>query len=819
MAKLVCQTGPKAGHEYPLSKDLTIMGRQSSCDVQIFDNMSSRAHCQVRRDGKLFSLVDLGSRNGTYLNDKKVSERQLAFGDRIRIGEAEYKLVKEAGDVELKDLLSKYEVLEKIGEGGMGIVYKANQKSMNRIVALKILSPKYSSKDRFVTQFIKEARAAGALNHPNIIQVHDVGTENGIHYFSMELIEGATCMQILKEQGVFQIGEALEIIRQIAKALEYAHSQRLIHQDIKPDNIMIGGNNLVKLADLGISKTFDEVESEEGPKRVMGTPHYMAPEAALGKKIDHRVDIYALGATLYQLLTGKTPYSGTSATDVLKAQVMDPLPAIEDLNPNVPQDICGLVERMLAKKADDRYQTAAEVSEEIQRLQQGHGLSTARLGGGETMLLRRYVGGDKPGGNKANGDNATDQTPGNITHTRTPRATDGGLTTAERIIGQGANNGMVTGIVVSLIILVLVIVGWSVLGSTPVSERPSTPKPNTAPINPISSTNESAEELANKRHASALTSLEDRLKTGGEQADLSALLAQIDELRTQKLSDRNKIRAKALSERIDATLKQRQTRTIEQNFGTLRAEIEKLRTEHNYELALKRLAAFAAKDDPAITGKLAALGDDVTKARDAYLSNIKQRIKFALTQEDLVKLKDLRDTLPPALLDTDIETEITKAMQTIESKKQDEQLIIVKNAAAALAKWDFAAVGDFARNHRAAMGATANGRTLDSYVEAIDKLKSMLTSIGTQLQKDGKRRYRGTLKGWTDPDLSSADANSLQLQVPGGGIASIAWSELPADSLKSIAQFLLTKDDAERALSAIDVWATTIPTKSGDSGK
>jgi serine/threonine protein kinase len=816
MAKLVCQTGPKAGHEYPLSKDLTIMGRQSSCDVQIFDNMSSRAHCQVRRDGKLFSLVDLGSRNGTYLNDKKVSERQLAFGDRIRIGEAEYKFVKEAGDVELKDLLSKYEVMEKIGEGGMGIVYKANQKSMNRVVALKILSPKYSSKDRFVTQFIKEARAAGALNHPNIIQVHDVGTENGIHYFSMELIEGATCMQILKEQGVFQIGEALEIIRQIAKALEYAHSQRLIHQDIKPDNIMIGENNLVKLADLGISKTFDEVESEEGPKRVMGTPHYMAPEAALGKKIDHRVDIYALGATLYQLLTGKTPYSGTSATDVLKAQVMDPLPAIEDLNPNVPQDICGLVERMLAKKADDRYQTAAEVSEEIQRLQQGHGLSTARLGGGETMLLRRYVGGDKPGGNKADGG---DQTPGNITHTRTPRATDGGLTTAERIIGQGANNGMITGIVVSLIILVLVIVGWSVLGSASVGERTAVPKPTTAPINPISSTNESAEELANKRHASALASLEDRLKTGDEQADLSALLAQIDELRTQKLSDRNKIRAKALSERIDATLKQRQTRTIEQNFATLRTEIEKLRDEHNYELALQRLAAFAAKDDPAITGKLASLGDDITKARDAYLSNLKQRIKFALTQEDLVKLKELRDQLPPALLGTDIETEITKAMQTIESKKQDEQLVIVKNAAAALAKWDFAAVSDVARSHRAAMGATANGRTLDSYAKATDDLKKMIASIATQLQKDGKRRYRGTLKGWSDPDLSSADASSLQLLIPGGGTASITWSELPADSLKAIAQLLLTKGDAEDAVSAIDVWAATIPTKSGDSGK
>ncbi|MBA3710299.1 MAG: protein kinase, partial [Planctomycetes bacterium] len=386
MPKLVCQSGPTAGHEYPLTKDVTILGRQSACDVQIHDTMSSRAHCQVRRDGKLFSLVDLGSRNGTLLNGKKVSERQLSFGDRIAVGHAEYLFVKEAGDVELKDLLSKYEILEKIGEGGMGIVYKANQRSMARVVALKILSPKYISKPKFVDQFTREARAAGSLNHPNIIQVHDVGTENEIHYFSMEFVDGPTCMQVLRDNGPFGIGEALEIVRQTAKALEYAHGQRLIHQDIKPDNIMLSSASSVKLADLGISKTFDEVAAEEGPKRVMGTPHYMAPEAALGKKIDHRVDIYSLGATFYHLLTGKTPYTGTSATDVLKAYVMDPMPAIQDINPETPDDVCALVERMMAKKPDDRYQHVGEVAEEVRRLQAGLGLGTARIASNETMV-------------------------------------------------------------------------------------------------------------------------------------------------------------------------------------------------------------------------------------------------------------------------------------------------------------------------------------------------------------------------------------------------------------------------------------------------
>ena len=165
MAKLVAQSGPTAGREFPLVNDLTGMGRQSTAEVQIIDNMASRLHCQVRRDGRLFSLVDLGSRNGTQLNGKKIGERLLAFGDRIRVGEVEFLFVKEPGDVELKDLVVKYELREKLGEGGMGIVYKAQQRSMAREVALKILSPKYGQKTKWVDQFIGEARAAGKLNH------------------------------------------------------------------------------------------------------------------------------------------------------------------------------------------------------------------------------------------------------------------------------------------------------------------------------------------------------------------------------------------------------------------------------------------------------------------------------------------------------------------------------------------------------------------------------------------------------------------------------------------------------------------------------
>jgi serine/threonine protein kinase len=688
MAKLVCQTGPHAGHEYPLNKDVITMGRQSSCDVQILDNMSSRAHCQIRRDGKLYSLVDLGSRNGTHLNDKKVSERQLAFGDRIRVGEAEYKLVKETGDVELNDLLSKYEVMEKIGEGGMGIVYKANQRSMNRIVALKILSPKYSSKQRFVDQFIKEARAAGALNHPNIIQVHDVGTENDIHYFSMEFIEGPTCMQVLGSQGTVKVPEALEITRQTAKALEYAHSQRLIHQDIKPDNIMIGLNNQVKLADLGISKTFDEVESEEGPKRVMGTPHYMAPEAALGKKIDHRVDIYSLGATLYHLLTGKTPYSGTSATEILKSHVMDPLPAIQDINPEVPEDVCALVERLVAKKAEDRYPSATEVLAEITRLQQGLGLGTERIGGGETMLLRRYVSGEK----------AVHQTPSNTTNTRTPRATEGGPTTAERtILGNGNSNFILKAGVIFTVVLILFLFSWTFFDGNRnnpnelTQTKPSPTPDQKDPVSPQTPTTHTT-HTNDRPHTVSLNAIEESLRGGGDQLDLNTLRTQVEELRTQQLSPEHNTRAKQLFDRIGDLLQQRQAKAVEQDFSTLRTEVQKMVSEYNFELALQRLRAFPAKNDPSISSKVSTLMDEVEQAKSKHLKNLDQKFQSAKSQKNITKLKELRDQLPTALLGTAIETDIANAIKLIEDEKNAAQQIITLKAGQDLARWNFSGI-------------------------------------------------------------------------------------------------------------------------------
>ncbi len=822
MAKLVCQAGPTAGHEYPLSKDHVILGRQSACDIQIMDTMSSRQHCEVRREGRFYVLVDLSSRNGTLLNGKKVVERQLAFGDRIRVGEVEYLLVKESGDADLRDLLSKYEILEKIGEGGMGIVYKANQRSMARIVALKVLSPKYASRQKFVDQFIREARAAGQLNHPNIIQVHDVGTENGIHFFSMEFIEGATCMQILKQSGAFPVSEALEVVRQTARALEYAHSQRLIHQDIKPDNIMIGPNNQVKLADLGISKTFDEVEAEEGgQRRVMGTPHYMAPEAALGKRVDHRVDIYSLGATMYHLLTGKTPFTGTNATDVLKAHVMDPFPPIHDLNPEVPEPICALVERLVAKKPEDRYQSATEVVEEIQRLKGGLGLGTERIGGAETMLLRRFARGAANGPGDAAGTAAS-------TAAGTTGATPGDATGEQiRLHRHKRSQNHAALIILILVLVVALAVGaWLALphlvgparaapddakAGDPPARQPATP--TTAPISPTPVANPAPapapapvpNSINTVRILKELDELESTLRTSTA-ADPGLLLKRHEALMALEPTGPEAARAAAIAQGIQALFAKQTANRTDAALTDFERELKKLIDERNFDLAQQRCDNFAKVNPSADAGlaadRLARLKAWVESSRQQYHANLGERVKRYAALGDLARLKEERDRLPPSLLGGPVEQDILKAITQVEADKLKKATAILDTARLHLARWDGAAIDRLNRDERPDLAGLASVKALDELVAAAHRLSELSEAIGKGLQ-GRKVRFRGKIRQWTDPDLLAASAKSLRFEVPAGEVE-IRWQDIPAVDLDSLAKLVLAAD-ADAYRPAIDL--------------
>jgi len=800
MAKLVCTSGPTAGHECPLNKDVTTLGRQSSCDVQIMDHMASRQHCQVRRDGKLYTLVDLGSRNGTMLNGKKVSERQFNYGDKIRVGECEWLLVKETGDVELKDLLTKYDISEKLGEGGMGVVYKANQKSMARAIALKVLSAKYAQRPKFVDQFIREARAAGALNHPNIIQVHDVATENGIHYFSMEFVDGPTCMQLLKANGAFPVPEALEIVRQVAKALEYAHEHRLIHQDIKPDNIMIGSNNLVKLADLGISKTFDEAEVEEGPKRVMGTPHYMAPEAALGKRVDHRVDLYSLGATLYHLLTGKTPYSGTSATEVLKAQVMDPLPAIQDTNEAVPDDVCALVERLMAKKPEDRYQTAGEVVEEVKRLQSGAALGTDRISPSETMILQRLAKGVGPGGGIP--------TPGETTGGKGTRTGTGEKIPAELPGAQKKNLLIALGVVAVVVILVIIMVSQSSDAPVVPTTGPTTPTTTPSTTDPTPTTTPVADTTA-ARDAAILLDLENRARSEGERADLGALIKAVEAVIAGNPTQVNRDRAERLRVRLTALLADRRKTQLDQAYSTLRNEVDKLSNEKNFDLALARIAAFPHRDHKDYAAKVATLRDDVTKAKERLLTELKDRITNYAQRKDAQRLQELRNTLPPALLGSAIENQIIAELQKIEADNVARYQVMLKDVAADVVKWDFAKVEEAHRTSRKAMGDSVAGQTFDSFLACAKALPKFADALAAAAKANpaGKVRFNGDIQRITNPDVEGATLTGLVLQAPqGGGEIEVAWKNIEPATLRELATQLLA-DKANEFAPALDALA------------
>ncbi|MBA3710026.1 MAG: protein kinase, partial [Planctomycetes bacterium] len=756
-----------------------------------------------------FSLVDLGSRNGTQLNGKKVSERQLSFGDRIAVGHVEYLFVKEPGDVELKDLLSKYEIQEKIGEGGMGIVYKANQRSMARVVALKILSPKYISKPKFVDQFTREARAAGSLNHPNIIQVHDVGAENEIHYFSMEFVDGPTCMQVLKQQGPFPVNDALEIVRQTAKALEYAHAHRLIHQDIKPDNIMVGPNNIVKLADLGISKTFDEVEADEAVKKVMGTPHYMAPEAALGKRIDQRVDIYSLGATAYHLLTGKTPYQGSSPTEVLKHHVMDPLPPLTDHNPSVPENVVALIERMMAKKPEDRYQSASEVLEELRRIGSGENMGTERIGGGETMILRRYA--------KDGFAAATVPTPaGGTTGSRTPGAentTPEGSDSISDDPGVRTLNKIVRFAIIGIVALLVLVIARSLMHQdAPPANPPPVPlkplvenpgRPSTDPIPPITPAGPDLAAQAHAKAAAALAALDEQLTKDGDAADTTRYTKDLEHITDETLDGENLDRAKKISERIAGVIQRKRGQQISSAFTTLTKDVAKLVEERDYDNALARLDAFPDRRNPAVKPAFDKLRASVDQSKNQYVTELGQRISSLASSKDAAGLKQLRDSLPTAMLNTAVEQDILKAMKVLDDEKQVQYQAITAAATKDFIAWRFVELENRWKSSRPQMGASPAGVQFDQYHDAAQKLATMISALNAKL-KVRTVRFRGTLISTTDPDMVGASLEQgLDLVIDSGGGLQIKWPSIPVDDLITIATLVLGKDAAESYKPAI----------------
>lgn len=253
---------------------------------------------------------------------------------------------------------------EKLGQGGVGTVYHAYQISLDRPVALKILMEQFAQDKNFVEDFIREARAAARLNHPNIVQSFAVGQDHGVFFCAMELVEGETLKHIIGREGKVSIEFSLQIMRQMAEALDFAwKNQKLVHRDIKPDNIMLTSGGVAKLADLGLARVASETEEES--EEIMGTPQYISPEQLIGSKTDVRTDIYSLGATWYHAITGAFPFDGDSPQEIARKHLEDTLIPPNEVNPAVPKTISVMISKMMAKHPDDRYHDAEELIEDI----------------------------------------------------------------------------------------------------------------------------------------------------------------------------------------------------------------------------------------------------------------------------------------------------------------------------------------------------------------------------------------------------------------------------------------------------------------------
>ena len=273
--------------------------------------------------------------------------------------------------------IGEFKITGKLGEGAMGVVYKAKQTSLARDVALKILPPRLAADEAFVERFIREARAAARLNHSNIIQVYAAGHEQGYHYMAIEFVDGASAQEVLKNQGKYPEKAALKLLLEISQALQQAHKAGIVHRDIKPDNIMLTLDGTAKLADLGLAKeTLDSSVTQTGA--VVGTPQYMSPEQATGDKdIDGRSDLYSLGASIYHLVAGSPPFGGRNVMQLIMQHINEPAPPLKSFAPHLSDTLCRIVDKMLLKDPDHRQQSAKELEDEVQRCMAGESVADA----------------------------------------------------------------------------------------------------------------------------------------------------------------------------------------------------------------------------------------------------------------------------------------------------------------------------------------------------------------------------------------------------------------------------------------------------------
>ena len=268
-----------------------------------------------------------------------------------------------------KLLAGRYELIEKIGEGGMAVVYKAKDRLLNRYVAIKILRPEFTQDEQFLDSFKRESQAAAGLQHPNIVSIYDVGRTGNINFIVMELVDGRPLSDFIKENGHLDYKTTIDIAKQVASALAIAHKHQIIHRDVKPHNIMITSDGVAKLTDFGIARAVSNATMVADTSKIIGSVHYFSPEQARGAYVDERSDIYSLGIVMFEMLTGRVPFDGETPVEVALKHINEDVPSPAKLVPGIPPALDKIVLKATDKYQTERYKSVDEMLEALKNVE------------------------------------------------------------------------------------------------------------------------------------------------------------------------------------------------------------------------------------------------------------------------------------------------------------------------------------------------------------------------------------------------------------------------------------------------------------------
>jgi serine/threonine protein kinase len=397
-AKVRIVDGIDAGVEKELPPTgTTVIGRRSTCDLVLRVDSVSREHCRIEAQDDAYWLYDNGSSNGTLLNGLRIEKAKLVHGDVVTLDRVTLEYIEDVEGSGTREIirefvvqrrpdvdgaytaensligktLKHFKVLSVVGEGGMALVYKARDERNGEIVALKVLKRGETVDQENLQRFLKEFKTGSKLNHPNIMQVYEIGEVDETYFIAMEYINGSSLQEVLDEKGRLSQEGTLKVGIQVTKALEFAFSQRIIHRDIKPENILISREGEVKISDLGLAKELKRYVSVNITKtgEGIGTLHYMSPEQVENTRdVDQRADIYSLGATLYECLCGQPPFDEVGVWKFVEAINEKPPPDLNERVTNLHPEIWPVVRKALAKRPEERQQTPTEMRQELEHL-------------------------------------------------------------------------------------------------------------------------------------------------------------------------------------------------------------------------------------------------------------------------------------------------------------------------------------------------------------------------------------------------------------------------------------------------------------------